>query len=168
MTVSTKSDLLHRLAESWLGLDAKISALSEAQLTRVGPDGWSTKDHLAHISAWEGSLIALLEGRDRRAAIGLVGAEAESTGDDVDAINALIQRRSQDRSLADVLAAFRETHRQCVSAIARLSDEDLARPYSHFQPNDPANSHPVIGWIAGNTYEHYDEHAGWIAQLLAS
>jgi len=27
--------------------------------------GWRVKDHLTHIAAWEQSLLALLEGRDR-------------------------------------------------------------------------------------------------------
>jgi hypothetical protein len=165
--MSAKSDLLQRIAESWSSFDDKVSSLSDLQLTAAGADGWSAKDHVAHLSAWEESLIALLAGRDRGAAIGLGRDEADTPGHDVDAINALIQRRSRDRSLGDVLAAFRETHQRCVAAVEALSDEDLARPYSHFQPNDPGNTHPVIGWIVGNTYEHYDEHAGWIAQLLA-
>jgi hypothetical protein len=169
MSLSTKSDLLNRVADSWRGLDEKVSSLSEARLTTAGSDGWSAKDHLAHISAWEESLIALLEGHDRNAAVGLFGTEAESAGHDVDAINAVIQRRSKDRLAADVLATFRATHRRCVAAIEALSDEDLSRPYSHFQPKDlPPNANPVIGWIAGNTYEHYDEHAGWIAKLLTN
>jgi uncharacterized damage-inducible protein DinB len=150
-------------------LDERVRALPEASLTIVGPDGWSVKDHLAHLSTWEESLMALLEGRDRDAAVGFVGAEAESTGHDVDAINAAIQRRAKDRSAADVLEAFHATHRRCVAAIEALSDEDLTRPYSYFQPNEgPYNTNPVISWIAGNTYEHYDEHAAWIGNLLVN
>jgi hypothetical protein len=169
MSLSTKSDLLNRIGDAWKGLDELVSALPETRLTTAGPDGWSVKDHLAHISAWEESLIALLEGRDRDAAVGLVGPEAESAGHDVDAINAAIQRRSKERSASDVLTTFLATHTRCVARIEALSDEDLARPYSHYQPNDlPPNANPVIGWIAGNTYEHYDEHASWIAKLLTN
>ena len=47
-----------------------------------------------------------------------------------------------------------------------MSDADLRKPYSHFQPKDPEKKGPVIGWVAGNTYEHYAEHIGWIDQLL--
>jgi hypothetical protein len=40
-----------------------------------------------------------------------------------------------------------------------MSDEDLKRPYSHFQPDDPPyNPSPVWPWIVGNTFEHYAEH----------
>jgi hypothetical protein len=40
-----------------------------------------------------------------------------------------------------------------------MSDEDLLRPYSHFQPNDPPfNPNPVWPWIVGNTFGHYEEH----------
>ena len=46
-----------------------------------------------------------------------------------------------------------------------MSDDDLALPYSHYQPNDPPyNAEPVAGWVAGNTSEHYEEHIGWLGQ----
>jgi hypothetical protein len=55
-------------------------------------------------------------------------------------------------------------------ALARLSDADLTRPYAYFQPNDPGpnSAQPVLGWIAGNTDEHADEHAGYIRGLAGS
>ena len=34
-------------------------------------DGWTVKDHLDHIAAWEKSLIALLDGSNRAAAMGI-------------------------------------------------------------------------------------------------
>jgi hypothetical protein len=47
-----------------------------------------------------------------------------------------------------------------------MTDEDLQRPYSHYQPNDPPhNPAPVLGWITGNTNEHYEEHSSWLGNL---
>jgi hypothetical protein len=69
---------------------------------------------------------------------------------------------------SEIVAEFHETHARVVGALARLTDDDLARPYSHFQPNDlPLNENPVIGWIAGNTSEHYDEHAATITNATS-
>jgi predicted RNase H-like HicB family nuclease len=31
----------------------------------------------------------------------------------------------------------------------------------------PYEERPVIGWIKGDTYDHYEEHLGWIEQILA-
>jgi hypothetical protein len=28
------------------------------------------------------------------------------------------------------------------------------------------NGNPVIGWIIGNTYEHYHEHSSWIENIV--
>jgi hypothetical protein len=37
---------------------------------------------------------------------------------------------------------------------------------NHFQPGDPDEGRPVIGWVVGNTHEHYAEHIGWMNQLI--
>ena len=40
-------------------------------------------------------------------------------------------------------------------ALAPLTDEDLVKPYSHYQPQaaGEGDNRPVIGWITGNTFE---------------
>src|SRR6516164_4671842 len=43
-------ELLACIAESWGILNQRITPLNSAQLTAIGPDdGWSVKDHLAHL-----------------------------------------------------------------------------------------------------------------------
>jgi hypothetical protein len=87
---------------------------------------------------------------------------------DADAINAHLYRHSKDLPPAAVLSDYRQADQRVLDAIARLTDEDLRRPYSHYQPDEPPyNPSPVIGWITGNTYEHVDEHIGWMRTLLA-
>ena len=44
--------------------------------------------------------------------------------------------------------------------LASLQDADLARPMG------AGADDPVSDLIIGNTYEHYDEHAGWIREKL--
>ena len=60
-----KAELLQAIERSWASLDDLVAGLREPELTRHGPDGWSVKDHLAHLAAWNLALVALLEGRDR-------------------------------------------------------------------------------------------------------
>jgi uncharacterized protein (TIGR03083 family) len=166
VTKDTKTELLKRIDESRTRLERSFDGLSEADLKAAGADGWSVKDHLAHVAAWEESLLALLEGRDRYAAIGLDPATREAATNDVDAINEVIHRRSQDRSPSDVIAAFQETHARLRVALTKLTDADVLRPYSHYQPHvSPADPRPVAGWIDGDTWEHYDEHSAWIGNL---
>ncbi len=72
----TTAALLDRIQAAWSELEQTVATLSEAQLTtELDAQGWSAKDHLVHITTWEQSLLALLQGRDRRQAIGLEGGE---------------------------------------------------------------------------------------------
>ncbi len=161
----TTAELLAQIGQSWSELMRTLQALTTDQLATVrDAQDWSAKDHLAHITTWEQSLLALLQGRNRDEAIGL--SEAEHDLPDIDAVNAIVARRNRERTLADVLAAMERSHQEVVTAIAALSDEDLFKPYSHYQPDDPpADDRPVIGWIIGNTIEHYQEHNEYIRVL---
>lgn len=161
-----KAELLDRIDASWTKLNRIVAGLDEGQLTTLrDTSGWTIKDHLAHLTAWEQSLLALLEGRDRAKAAGI----EEATDDmDVDDENAIIQRRNADRPLADVTDAFHRSHQAVMARLNAMSDVDLLRSYAHYQPNDPAApDEAVVGWIIGNTCEHYDEHIGWIGDMLA-
>ncbi len=165
--VRDKADLLARIQQSRLALEATLDRLSEAQLTTPGPDGgWSVKDHLAHITAWEQGIVALLHGRRRWAAMGL--DEAAIRGADEDAINAMLYEQAKDRPLDEALAAFHDSYRQMLVTVDGLTDADLFRTYTHYAPDEPGedSGDPIIGWIIGNTYEHYDDHHRWIAALL--
>ena len=83
-------ELLARIANGWATLNQRIAPLSSAQLTAPGPDdGWSVKDHLAHLATWEGMLIALLEGKPIHSAFGLSRAEYDAL-ESTDALNAVI------------------------------------------------------------------------------
>jgi hypothetical protein len=160
----TSEELLQRVQSSWEDLNALVSRLDDAALSRPGPEEWAVKDHLVHVAAWEHSLIALLEGRDREAAMGLAAGTEENT----EAINHAIWQIHRETPAPEDLRYFRETHAQLRSVLAKLSTADIEKPYSHYQPGDPDENRPVIGWIESNTYEHYDEHAGYIKQLIAS
>jgi hypothetical protein len=161
---SVKSDLLGRVERSWEELDQLVGALSDDQLSRPGPDGWAIKDHLAHLAAWELSLVGLLEGRDRVAAMGLPSADYH----DVDQLNAEVLALHRRLGAAEARALLDDANDRVRAALGRLSDEDLQRPYAHYQAheNEAQGKQPVIGWVVGNTYEHVEEHRQIIAGLV--
>jgi hypothetical protein len=161
-----KAQLLQRIEGSWATLDELTTGLSQPQLTTTGPEGWSVKDHLAHVAAWNLSLVALLEGRDRDAAMGVW----DVPNAEVDVVNDLLHRRYLDL-VVDEVEALQTGSRQMVrEALAKLRDEDLSRPYGYFQPNEtrPDSDRPVLEWITGNTNEHADEHVGYIRELVGA
>jgi uncharacterized damage-inducible protein DinB len=162
--VTGSNSLLPPVDKGWAELDALVDSLGPIGLTKVGSDGWAVKDHLVHIAAWEHSLLALLDRRDRRAAMGV-----SKTAEDTDAINAEVWSLHQSKTPEQALAYFHETHALLMAFLSRLTDADLQRPYNDYQPDDkrdPSENRPVGDWVAGNTYEHYAEHIGWINRLV--
>ena len=157
---------LPRIETSWKALDGVVRGLGPGGLTLTGADGWAVKDHLAHVAAWEHSLLALVEKRDLAEAMGL----REPTGD-IDSLNQSLWELHRDQTPEQALAYFRNSHARLVTALGRLTDADLQLPYNHYQPHDPraeTDNRPLIEWVKGDTYEHYDAHAGWIDQIRES
>lgn len=161
-TVMTKTELLERMEAERLALAATINRLSEAECLRPDAHGWSIKDHLAHLAAWEMGIAALLRRQPRWAAMGL--AETVLADADKETVNNHLYQLHHNRSLAEVRAYFEDVHQQMVAVLTILSDEDLYKPYAHYDPGETSSNvnRPVLGWIIGNTYEHYAEHKSWI------
>lgn len=160
----TTAEVLGRISQRRAELDALLETFDHESLTRLGPDGWTLADHLAHVAAWEQSLVALLAGTARHAALG-VSAETYAAG--TEATNAEVHRLHAGQPLDEVLSFYRRSHEEVLAAVERLSGADLARTYSSFQPDEPGEDSgaPIVGWIMGNTADHYDEHIGWMKQL---
>jgi hypothetical protein len=154
---------MQRIESSWNELVELVGQIQDAGgLTKVGADGWTVKDHLAHIAAWEHSLLALIEGRDRSLGMGL-----PEPLEGIDPINEAIRKLHETDTAEEALEYFRASHLQLITALEKLSDADLQKPYSHYQPSEPDEERPVVGWVGGNTYEHYAEHIAWINQLIS-
>lgn len=154
-----------RVDASWNDLWELVDSMGPESLATTGPDGWAVKDHLAHVAAWEQSLLAIFDGRDRVEAMGLADVEK-----DTDAINDAVWKLHRDQSSEDAVAYFRDSHAQLMATLESLDDVGLELPYAHYQPaaKDDENSDlPVVEWIAGNTYEHYLEHIDWIKNLVS-
>lgn len=61
-----------------------------------------------------------------------------------------------------MLQDFRATHRAIFDFVAQMDENDI------FDPNRFAwrNGSPAFDMLAGNTFEHYDEHRQWILEAL--
>lgn len=165
--IPTSGEMLDRVDRGWESLLAVVARADDERLSRPGEGGWSAKDHLAHLAAWEGSLLALLNGTSRAAGTGVDEGLFEASG--VDGVNQQIHERTRGLPPGQIVANLRQSHERLRARLATLTDDDLAKPYSHYQPHDPPdNADPVVGWIAGDTWEHYEEHLATINALLAT
>lgn len=162
--MSQDTPLLERIDAAWTRLSERVSELGPDGLMLTAPDGWTVKDHLAHVGAWEHSLLAVIEGRDPVAGMGL----RQPVEEHVDAINDAVWKLHREATPEQAISYFRESHAQLMAGLTGLSEADLQKPYSHFQASEPNETRPVIGWIVGDTYEHYAEHLGWIDQIKES
>jgi hypothetical protein len=153
---------MSRIDAAWAELSDLVAKLGPDGLMARAGDRWTVKDHLAHIGAWEHSLRGLIEGQDRLAAMGVREPVEENT----DAVNDEVFKLHEHETAEQALKYFRDSHAQLMTALGKLTDADLDKPYSHYQPSDPEENRPVKGWVAGNTYEHYAEHIDWINQLI--
>jgi hypothetical protein len=155
-----------KIDRGWNELMALIDSLGPQGLSAGVPGGWSVKDHIAHVAGWELSLLALLNGEDRKRAMGVPEA-----ADDTDALNEAMWLLHRDETAEQVLKFSTDTHDTLMARIREMSDADLRRTYNHYQPNDPrdpGDDRPVVDWIGGNTYGHYAEHIDWINQVMES
>ena len=165
-THPTKADVIARVTEAWPTLVAAIGGADEAALTAIGPDGWSVKDHLAHLEGWERYLLALLERRSPSQAIGVDLATLCATADDP--LNELLIAPTKAHPLARVLAELRHTHERLLAVVAALPEGDLDRRAADYQPDELADDpDSIAGWITHICDEHLREHVGWIQRLLA-
>lgn len=150
----TKGELLRRIALARPALEATVEVLSSDEMICADANGWSPKDHLAHIAAWERMIVAhVRDGTDAAVAGMTPDAYAAAT---LDGLNARLYELHRHLPAGDVLALFRDAHRDMLLLLDSLSDADLAEPYW------PGDTRPVIDKITGDTYRHYLEHRRWI------
>jgi uncharacterized protein (TIGR03083 family) len=158
------AELMARIDREWAALERTLAPLSESEMTTPGPGGWSAKDLLAHISAWERVLLVCdLQGGSFAEAAGMDEATSAAT-EHMSAetgINDYFHQRDKDLPLAEVLTSFRETHRQVVAALAQLGDADLQRAHD---PDDPTSR--LVDSIVGDTYAHYRQHRATIEAMF--
>lgn len=162
-TPKTIAEVLERIDQALKGIEKTIGGLSEKQISAPStPTDWSIKDHIVHLSMWAKGIVALLKQQPRYEAMGLDRAFVEAAND-ADEMNDVIYKQHQDRAWDDIKAEFYAVHQSVVDVLKSMTDADLQKPYTAFEPGSSADyEHPIIAWIEGNTYDHYEEHIPWM------
>lgn len=160
---TTKQELLTRIRARHAEMEHLLSSLSPAEMRAPElDDGWSVKDSLAHIAAWEKLMLEWIPKYRRGEHVVRWAPGFEIDGDNWQAqmhrYNAYLFEQNKTRALDDVLDEFRETFLNIVETIETLSPDEIFDA-NYFPARDGS---PLLNLLVGDTYEHYDEHIGWI------
>lgn len=162
----TKSEVRDRMQRAYSQLLQAIEGLSDEQLEAREEGSWAVTDHLAHVAVWERGVAEFMKGRSRAVGMGLT---EEAWGLSLDEVNDLIYQQNAALSAAQARQMLDEAHEQMLAALEDVSDEDLLRAYNSYLPEGEHPAAPerlLLETIVANTYEHYDEHLGYIREEL--
>jgi uncharacterized damage-inducible protein DinB len=164
----SKEVFLERLGYGRQKLWEFIDSLTEDEMTaRRDSAGWAIKDHLIHLALYEKGMTALLTYQPRWPVMG-VDEQIAFNAEGFDELNAVLFQQNKDLSVSEVLSILRHEQKALSDTINQKSYDDLLKTYSHYQPDEPGedSGRPILDWVIGNTYEHYEEHLPWMKVIL--
>jgi uncharacterized damage-inducible protein DinB len=137
-----KETLLKNYLDMRRDLLAAIDGLSDALMLEPSIDGWSVKDHLAHIALWD----------DLRAAeVERISAGNETawrmTGEQDATYNQMAYEMRRNLSLDQVRWEFETSRHRLIDALSAAT---------------PRGLDPALYGEAGLVSRHEEEHSGWI------
>lgn len=145
----TKEELIDKIEQSHSEWESVLAEVGEERMTEPGVEGdWSVKDLVAHLSSWQQRVLDRMDADT-------TGKQLEVLGQTVDEINVALYERNRELPLADVLAQARDTYDRFLERVRGLSEQQIFE-CGHFTFT---KDNPLYEWIAGDTFEHYDEHS---------
>ena len=155
-----KTSILDEMSTSYAALEEILASLDKMQFftERVIP-GWSIKDMLAHIASWHHRLLKWLEAAVQNEEPAISGPD---NVEEMDALNAQFYQENISRPLDEVLPDFRTTRQQIMDIVQAMPEEDLMSPHRFAW----SQGKPLWHLIAGDTFEHYEEHLAQIQEWL--
>jgi hypothetical protein len=158
---TTRAGVLWWMEDWHTALHTLVDAVPPGWLPVPGVNGeWSIKDAVAHLSYWLDALLERLNG----AREGTAPAITNVTDAEIDRRNADCLAQSQQRRTNDVLMEYDAAYARVVEAVHALPEDALFD--AHRFPW--TNGRPLVGYIGGNTWEHYPEHVTQIRRWLAT
>ena len=135
---SARDALLDRMDGSWAGFAGAVDRLDPVALSTPTASGWTLGAMLAHVTAWHDATAFRVQ------RFGATGHTQPKVEEDDDRFNARVAVETADVPPDRLLTSLRSSYQRLRDAVASLDglDDD--------------------GWVehvvAGNTYEHYEEH----------
>lgn len=158
---TNKAELLQRLQEKRVDFDNLIATVPASMAEEPNlPNGWSVKDLLAHVAAYERWMAGNLQADNERRAptndeLYDAGDELDS-GDpfDLDTLNASIYNHFHGKSWQEIRAFAGDSYTRLTDAISNSPEEDFDREGLHSWLDNGS----LLSRLPELTYGHYTEH----------
>lgn len=161
-----KSSVLTALSEELQYWEGQLATLSEDEITTSRlRNGWSIKDLMAHLMAWQQVTRARLEAASANEAPvfpeWLEGAGPESD-EQLHEFNARIVERHRDRPWLEVHSDWRSGFSEVIRLGRDLPEDDVLNPgrFSWLDGN------PLLAVLEGTLRHHRDEHRSYLEEWL--
>ena len=158
----SKTELLERMRagrEEWDALIAQIPDSARTEPALAG--GWSVKDLIAHVAAFENWTAAQIRAANEGRAptdselYGVEEVTVDPEEGDLDRQNAAIYARYREMPLAEVMTFSSQAFADLVAAVEGVSDEDFGRTGAQTWTGDKT----LLEIIPEQCYAHYEQHA---------
>lgn len=158
---TNKAELLDKMQSGYASFEALLASLSAEQKSTPGVNGdWAIKDILAHLVAWQTRVSLRLEalGQGKEPQFELIDND-EKMND----FNQATFLANRERSLSKIEEEFRASVERLHANVEKVDERDL------FEAGRLAWLKGGVLWqgVAGNSYEHYEEHEPMIQAWLA-
>ena len=160
-------DLRQWTTERWQALVDVVDRLDEGQwTTQTDVAGWSIKDHVAHVTRWDESLVALVTRRIPRQ-VTLMVPDLDWNAGGYDAMNEAIRQQTITTPVAEVCARRDATWSELSALLDTFDDETLQRPGKDFGL-DYGRNETFLETLVDDLGVHYDQHRQYIERIIAS
>ena len=154
MNLEELLEALENEREKMLDEIAGISA--DDLLDRTVLPGWSVKDLLSHINAWEAELVKLLWSLRQ----GKRTNTEQISDSSIDERNEAWRQLYQDRPILAVLGDYEAVRKQTIRRLQEFTDQELSDPKTFTS----LKGVPLWKWVAEDSFEHEAEHRQQIAR----
>lgn len=155
-----REEILTKLNEEFEQWEERLSSLSEEEITTSRlPNGWSIKDLMAHLMAWQQVTTARLEAAQRNTSPvypeWLAGANPESE-EELHQFNARIFEAHQERPWSHVHQEWRTGFLSVVELGQEVPEDDLIEAGRY----PWLDGSPLIAVLQGTYEHHHVDHLG--------
>jgi hypothetical protein len=164
----TSADELRNWTEDrWQAFVTAVDSLDdEVWEQHADVAGWTVKDHVAHVTRWDESLIALVRDQTPRQQTLQVPDDAWHAGG-YDAMNEAIRQQTIDLPVSAVRSRRDAVRAELADLLATFDDATLQRPGKEFGldygPHDT-----FLETLVDDLGVHYDQHRQYIERILAT